>query len=885
MGFEDDVMRARQADLRDEIGAAKVVSRSYSEASSRLSNKVAELKKLEKIGAIKSATQQRKIVEGIMREVDTLADAAAKTTADAVTRMRRQVINTKLAETASLTAEKAEKLTDLTHTFDQVPVGAVNEMATRPILNTLPAKSAFKISAKMGKDIKKRITTGLASGDSVGEMSKDIQKITGMAQSAATRLVRTNLSAATNDALRATYENNPDVFDGYTWDATLDDRVCMLCASLHGTFFPLGSNPPGPPRHHNCRCTLVGHMRDEPVDEDEYRRVRPLRENPDDKLPKTQLIKRDTKFETWLRKQPRKATRRITGTKIKDDLWRSRKLGFDELVQANNGVLSDKEAVKRALAFNPKDKKLKELAKQLGVQPVKASTVRATQQAEARAAAKTKTLGTKPGQDEALKKYHEKLDKKNAYALGRKDAVQQAVKDVPETAAAKAMNEVCNSPCKVKSKSVDFPAASTTKEMENAFEGLDPHKLERKALGKLKASGYGINREIVEGKMSGVTKKRINRLDGLMARAPVTTKDFRMTAAFPDDFTIPSVGKEFKFPGFVQGSVSSVGSNAIEKAAVKSKGKSKFFSAQVRVRSGSTGVYSGGPTKDFTLPRGARLHVVKKDASGIVLEVMDTPKAKKALTSLTPAATKVKKSYADKPTAAEKLAAKKALKEEKLKAKLAKKEAKLAAKEAKLAAKKSGIVAGEVKSSIGPVDYAPEPYVSRLTQQTRDLASRSTSSEVEAFRSYSSTSSNVNRQLRKYGVKGGGYTGRQIENMDSVFRKAPPLERDLKVARFISGGWRDAEKILKKPGHVFVDRGYASTTFSQRGRNYVSRSFGGFELEIRVPKGFRGMYLRGGKTPFGLRRFNVEDEYLLPRGTKYKVVSIDRGKATLEIIN
>jgi len=426
MSFIDQILAARSRSLRDERGAVQLVQRGYENAADRLKARIKELKKQEKLGVFRSAGDMRRQAEAMLAEVEGLADIAAKQAGPAIERMKEQVIQTTIAETVQLAEGVAEQVT-LETTFAQVPTGAVEELAARPIAGTTAKQGAARISQRMVQDVKERLIGGLASGESLSDISKDVADIADLTESAAARLTRTELAAASNDALRAAYEANDDVIDGYTWDATLDERVCARCGALHGTFYPTGSNPPGPPLHPNCRCVLVPHLVDDPApDAEEYKRARPLNKTGvRAKASRVQKIPADTKFESWLRKQPSEATQNVTGSQIKDDLWRSGKVPFTDLVKPDTSLRTDAEVVQLALARKPGDKKLKSLADQLGVRKIKASTAQRKITSEMRDV--PFTLGERKGLSREMQRQREKIDAEKRSLLKRRDAVQRAL--------------------------------------------------------------------------------------------------------------------------------------------------------------------------------------------------------------------------------------------------------------------------------------------------------------------------------------------------------------------------------------------------------------------------------------------------------------------------
>lgn len=67
-------------------------------------------------------------------------------------------------------------------------------------------------------------------------------------------ITRTVIQHTANMGRMATWEENKDVIDGYTFLATLDGRTTTVCRALDGKEFAFGKGPV-PPLHINCRST------------------------------------------------------------------------------------------------------------------------------------------------------------------------------------------------------------------------------------------------------------------------------------------------------------------------------------------------------------------------------------------------------------------------------------------------------------------------------------------------------------------------------------------------------------------------------------------------------------------------------------------------------
>lgn len=150
--------------------------------------------------------------------------------------------------------------------------------------------SAARYAGKVGDDIRRELAVGLIRGETISALTdrlarlrgpRGIVAIRGIAdeggvtediaeglfrryRSWGSRVARTELQNAYNvqkdEGYREALEHVPDL--KRRWDASLDLRVCVVCAELHGAIAAVDTNfqpgdVPGPPRHPNCRCVTV----------------------------------------------------------------------------------------------------------------------------------------------------------------------------------------------------------------------------------------------------------------------------------------------------------------------------------------------------------------------------------------------------------------------------------------------------------------------------------------------------------------------------------------------------------------------------------------------------------------------------------------------------
>lgn len=159
--------------------------------------------------------------------------------------------------------------------------------------------------------------------------------------------------------------------------------------------------------------------------------------------------------------------------------------------------------------------------------------------------------------------------------------------------------------------------------------------------------------------------------------------------------------------------------------------------------------------------------------------------------------------------------------------------------------------------------------------------------EVEAFKLYRNTKGfeAINSFLR-FDAKGDARKGeipesqvtKAIEEMDRAMERAPVsgVDADLTVFRGV-GSIRSVLRD-KKVGDIFEDAGYSSTTTDERTAEDYST---GSVFTIRVPAGSKGAWMRANAELEDFRTGN--NEFVLPRGSRFEIVSIDRKNSNVEM--
>lgn len=122
--------------------------------------------------------------------------------------------------------------------------------------------------------IQSEMLQGILQGESIGQISKRLQRVTDMNESAARRNARTLTTGAENAGRVNAYHRAEDmgIEMMQEWQATLDSRTRHTHALMHGERVPVGEefsngckypgDPSGEPAEiYNCRCTLIAQIK------------------------------------------------------------------------------------------------------------------------------------------------------------------------------------------------------------------------------------------------------------------------------------------------------------------------------------------------------------------------------------------------------------------------------------------------------------------------------------------------------------------------------------------------------------------------------------------------------------------------------------------------
>lgn len=193
-------------------------------------------------------------------------------------------------------------------------------------------------SLAMRAGMMKQLKVGIASGESIPQLSKRIQKVLNIKAKQAGFIARTATSNVVHQAREEVFKKNRALIRKVQWVATLDDRTSLICINLDGKMFDIGDGP-RPPIHFNCRSSII------PITPSwqEYGIIDPP---PATRASMNGAVPAKTTYRQWIKKQPKSVQVKVLGKK-RTELYRSGKVTIDKFTGKNLRPLTLKQLAKR----------------------------------------------------------------------------------------------------------------------------------------------------------------------------------------------------------------------------------------------------------------------------------------------------------------------------------------------------------------------------------------------------------------------------------------------------------------------------------------------------------------------------------------------------------
>lgn len=238
-------------------------------------------------------------------------------------------------------AKLIEKLLPVEITLIRPAIETLSALVTsKPMQGRFIADEVKDLDAASVKRIEQAIRIGIIEGETTPDIirrirgSKALNYKDGILQRSrddVERLVRTSITHITARARDELYRANDSVVKAWRFTATLDRRTTVICASLDGQVFDLGTGPM-PPRHPNCRSSstpILKSWQELGIDAKEI--TESTRASMDGQMPETLT------YQDWLKKQPQEVVEDVLG-KTKAKLFNQGGLTLDRFVDFKGEV-------------------------------------------------------------------------------------------------------------------------------------------------------------------------------------------------------------------------------------------------------------------------------------------------------------------------------------------------------------------------------------------------------------------------------------------------------------------------------------------------------------------------------------------------------------------
>lgn len=184
-----------------------------------------------------------------------------------------------------------------------------NLVRNTPLSGRLTKEWSQGLATGTKNKVNQAIRMGIANGESVSDIATRVRGVMQITDRNAQTIVRTAVNHTSQITRKETYKENSDVIKGIQYVATLDTRTSSICRSLDGKVFKIGDGP-RPPQHMNCRSTTV------PITKSWKELGIPLKDASEDMRASMngQVPAKLTYYE-WLRQQPKNVVEEVLGKK------------------------------------------------------------------------------------------------------------------------------------------------------------------------------------------------------------------------------------------------------------------------------------------------------------------------------------------------------------------------------------------------------------------------------------------------------------------------------------------------------------------------------------------------------------------------------------------
>jgi SPP1 gp7 family putative phage head morphogenesis protein len=248
--------RQRAALIAGDDAALAEISRIYSTVNASVWRELESI--LAKIDAAQQAGEkvlpswlyQRDRLRILLNQIQIKLKAAGAEAAPLTAEQQREFA--RLGELSVV--EQASVLQGTAVSLARLPSGAI-ESFEGFASDGSPLRDLFESIAKdTANTVRDVLVSGIASGRSIAEMTRDLRAVADVSRQRAALIARTETLRAYREAAHQTAQQNKQVLGGWSWQSARDRRTCASCLAMHGSFHDLTERLAS---HPNCRCTAV----------------------------------------------------------------------------------------------------------------------------------------------------------------------------------------------------------------------------------------------------------------------------------------------------------------------------------------------------------------------------------------------------------------------------------------------------------------------------------------------------------------------------------------------------------------------------------------------------------------------------------------------------
>lgn len=232
--------------------------------------------------------------------------------------------------------------------LDDIDAGQINAAVDTTLLEGAKTSQWWRQQQRsLVTSVTRTVRNGIASGQTSAQIAAQL-RLTAFKGTVANSqaVVSTAVNAVSNKARVASFEENDDVIKGMQQVSTLDNRTSDVCIAFAGMSWDLEGNPlpdtgttlpfnGGPPRHFNCRSTLIPVLKsfEELGIANQQAIPSGTRASMDGQVPA------DISFNTFLKGKTVSFQDKLLGP-ARAKLWRNGKITLNQLVDMRGNPLS-----------------------------------------------------------------------------------------------------------------------------------------------------------------------------------------------------------------------------------------------------------------------------------------------------------------------------------------------------------------------------------------------------------------------------------------------------------------------------------------------------------------------------------------------------------------